>query len=263
MMIIKAIEGLGEVTLRFLHIFYEALYFAYQCLYKIFQRSSYNSATQDILIKQIYFTAVQVLPLLFLIGTVFGTIIIALIVHFSLDYALKDHIGTFIIRIILNEVAPLVTVLLIALRSGAAINTEIAVMKVSNELNTLKAFNIDIIEYLFLPRIIAGIISLVLLSSLLSIIMLISGYAYLFFFLQTGADLYIRTLMHGIGINDFILLFSKSLLFGFFATLVPIYSGLRTTMNYTGVPIAVLNGMVKLIIAIMCIEVIILLIQYL
>ncbi len=256
------VQSLGEVTLRFLNIFYEALYFAYQCLYKLFNKKSYNSATQDILIKQIYFTAVQVLPLLFLIGTVFGTIIVALIVHFSLDYGLKDHIGTFIIRIILNEVAPLATVLLIALRSGAAINTEIAVMKVSNELNTLKAFNIDIIEYLFLPRIIAGIISLIMLASLLSIIMLLSGYIYLFFFLETGADLYIRSFIHAITINDFVLLFAKSLLFGFFATLVPIYSGLGSSMTYTGVPIAVLNGMVKLIIAIMSIEVILLLIQY-
>ncbi len=256
-------QSLGEVTLRFLNIFYEALYFAYQCLYKLFNKKSYNSATQDILIKQIYFTAVQVLPLLFLIGMVFGTIIVALTVHFSLDYGLKDHIGTFTIRIILNEVAPLATVLLIALRSGAAINTEIAVMKVSNELNTLKAFNIDIIEYLFLPRIIAGIISLVMLASLLSIVMLLSGYIYLFFFLETGADLYIRTFIHAITINDFVLLFTKSLLFGFFATLVPIYSGLGSSMTYTGVPIAVLNGMVKLIIAIMSIEVILLLIQYL
>ncbi len=262
-MIIKSIENLGELTLRFLNIFYEALYFTYQCLFKIFQRGAYNSATQDILIKQIYFTAVQVLPLLLLLGVVFGTIIIALIVHFALDYGLKDHLGTFIIRIVLNEVAPLSTVLLVALRSGAAINTEIAVMKVSNELNTLKAFKIDMIEYLFLPRIIAGIISLIMLASLLSIIMLLSGYIYLFFFYQTGADLYIRTLMHAIGIDDFILLFSKSLLFGFFVTLVPIYSGLRTAMNYTGVPIAVLNGMVKLVIAIMSIEVVLLLIQYL
>ena len=256
-------QSLGEVTLRFLNIFYEALYFAYQCLYKLFNKNSYNSATQDILIKQIYFTAVQVLPLLFLLGIVFGTIIVALIVHFALDYGLKDHIGTFVIRIILNEAAPLTTVLLVALRSGAAINTEIAVMKVSNELNTLKAFNIDIIEYLFLPRIIAGIISLVMLASLLSIIMLLSGYIYLFFFFETGADLYIRTLINAISIDDFALLFAKSLLFGFFATLVPIYSGLGTSMTYTGIPIAVLNGMVKLIIAIMSIEVILLLIQYL
>jgi len=257
------IENLGEITLRFFNIFYEALYFAYQCIFKLFKRSSYNSATKDILMRQIYFTAIQALPLLFLTGVIFGAITIGLIVHFALDYGLKDHIGSLIINLIVNEFAPLMTVVLVALRSGAAINTEIAVMKVSNELNTLKAFQIDTISYLFLPRIIAGIISIIMLSSLLIIIMLLSGYFYLFIFLETGADLYVRSLIHVVGAENFLFLFLKSLLFGFFVTLVPIYSGLGTNQSYTGIPIAVLNGMVKLIVAIISIEVILLLIQYL
>jgi len=66
-------------------------------------------------------------------------------------------------------------VLLIALRSSSAINTEIAVMKVNNELKTLDVFNIDVISYLFLPRIINGVVSVVLLSSLFSILALLSG----------------------------------------------------------------------------------------
>lgn len=257
------IENLGSKTLHIISILYEALFFTYQCLFKLLRQKSYNSATFDILIKQIYFTAVQALPILIFIGFVFGAVLIALIVHLALDYGLKDHIGSLIITLILNEFAPLITVLFVALRSGAAINTEIAVMKVSRELDTLQAFHIDIIEYLFLPRILAGMISLILLASLLSIIMLFSGYLYLLLFFETGLDLFIRTLMHAISIDDLILFFTKSLLFGFFVTLIPIYSGLNTVMAYTGIPIAVLNGMVKLIIAIMSIEVILLLIQYL
>lgn len=262
-MILPFIEKLGTVTLRFLNIYYEALHFAYQCLFKLFQKRSYNSATQDILIKQIYFTAVQLLPLLFLIGILFGVIIIASIVNLSIEYGLEDHIGSLIVHLILNEFAPLATVLLVALRSGAAISTEIAVMKVSNELNTLKAFDIDIIEYLFLPRIIAGIVSVMMLTSLLSIIMLFSGYLYLLLFLERGLDIYVRTLISAVTVNIFSVLFVKSLLFGFFATLIPIYSGIGSNMSYTGIPIAVLNGMVKLILAVMSIEVVSLLIQYL
>lgn len=256
------VEKIGNATLNFLNIYYEALFFAYKCVIKSFNKNSYNSATKEILIKQIYFTSVQILPLLFFIGVVFGVIIIALVVNMSLEYGLKDHIGTLLVHIIINEFAPLITVILVSLRSGSAISTEISVMKVSNELNTLKAFNIDIIEYLFLPRIIAGIISIIMLSSLLSVIMFSSGYIYLLLFLETGLDLYVRELIHAINISDFFILFTKSFLFGFFATLIPIYSGLSSNMSYTGIPIAVLNGMVKLILAIMSIEVISLLIQY-
>jgi len=256
------VENIGRKTISVFNIYYEALFFTYQCLFKLLSRKSYNSATFDIFIKQIYFTAVQVLPMLSFIGFIFGAILIALIVHLAFDYALKDHIGSIIITLVLNEFAPLMTVLLLALRSGTAVNTEIAVMKVSKELNTLHAFKIDIIEYLFLPRIIAGVISTILLASFLSIIMLFSGYLYLLLFFETGSDLYIRTLMHAISMDNFTLFFIKNLFFGFFVILIPIYSGLKTSMSYTGIPIAVLNGMVKLIIAIISIEVILLLIQY-
>lgn len=256
------VRNIGLKTFNLFFIFKEALYFTFLCLFKLFSKGSYNSATKEILIKQIYFTAVQVLPILFITGIIFGSIFIALIVHLALDYGLKDHIGNILIVLIVSEFAPLMTVLLLALRSGAAINTEIAVMKVSKELNTLKAFNINIIEYLFLPRIISGLISTVLLASLLSIVMLFSGYIYLLLFFETGLDLYIRTLIHAISLYDLFLFFTKNILFGFFVILIPIYSGLNTEMSYTGIPIAVLNGMVKLIITIMSIEVILLVIQY-
>ena len=257
------VHNLGFATLQFLNIFYEALYFTYQCLFKLFTKHSYNSATKDILLKQIYFTSIQVLPLITFIGVVFGVLIVALIVRLGLEYGLKDHIGSLIIHIILNEFAPLTTVFLIALRSGAAITSEIAVMKVSHELDTLKNFQINLIEYLFLPRIIAGIISVIMLCTILAIVMLLSGYLYLLLFYEVGLDLYVRTLIHAININDFYLLFFKSLLFGLFVTLIPIYSGLKTSMNYTGIPVAVLNGMVRVIVAITTIEVISLLIVYL
>ncbi len=257
------VENIGFATLRFLNIFYESFYFTYQCLIKLFKKNAYNSATKDILVKQIYFTSVEILPLLVLIGTLFGGIITALIVNLAFEYGLKDHIGTLLINIIVNEFAPLATVVIIALRSGAAISTEIAVMKVSNELNTLKAFDINIIEYLFLPRIISGIISVVLLSFVLGIIMLFSGYLYLLFFFETGLDLYLRTIVHTIDLNDFALLFIKSIFFGFFVTLIPIYSGLKTTMSYTGIPISVSAGMLRIIVTITSIEVASLLIIYL
>jgi len=259
---LSLIEDLGRRGLNLFNIFYEALYFTYQCLFKLLSRKSYNSATFDILIKQIYFTAIQVLPMLSFIGLLMGSILISIIVPTALEYGLKGHVGNIATTLILGEFAPLMTVLLLALRSGTAINTEIAVMKVSKELNTLKAFDINIIEYLFLPRIIAGVTSTILLASFLTVMMLFSGYIYLLIFFETGLELYLRTLVQAISMDDIFFFFIKNLLFGFFVILIPIYSGLNTSMSYTGIPIAVLNGMVKLIIAILSIEVILLTLQY-
>jgi phospholipid/cholesterol/gamma-HCH transport system permease protein len=152
--------------------------------------------------------------------------------------------------------------LLIALRSGSAINTEIAVMKVSKELRTLEAFNIDVINYLFLPRIINGILSVVLLSGLFSIVVLLSGLLYSKIILGMGLDAYTSMLVDAVQLSDIIVLLLKCCTFGFFIILIPIRSGLSASNELTSVPIAVLNGMVKVFTAIVIIEVLSLIIRF-
>ena len=71
------VQNIGLKTFNLFFIFKEALYFTFLCLFKLFSKGSYNSATKEILIKQIYFTAVQVLPILFITGIIFGSIFIA------------------------------------------------------------------------------------------------------------------------------------------------------------------------------------------
>jgi len=150
---------------------------------------------------------------------------------------------------------------LISLRSGTAINTEIAVMNVNKELNTLREYKIDLIDYLFLPRIISGMISVTSLSIVFAIIMLSSGYLFTLFYMNMDLYTYKNLLFGAVEVKDVVVLVLKGLAFGFVITLIPIYSGLKTTNSYTAIPISVLNGMVKLFIAIFLIEVLSLVIQ--
>ncbi len=256
-----AVESVGDKTLYVLYSFYEALHFAALCLAHLISPASYHAGMRAVLVRQIYFTAIQVLPMFMLVGILFGSVIISYVVSLSIDYSLQAEIGTILVAFVMHEFAPFFTVMLIALRSGAAINTEIAVMHVNNELATLKAFNINVINYLFLPRIIGGVVSIILLTALFAVIMFASGYLFSALFMQMDIDLYLHTIIQAIGVTDFLVLIGKSTAFGFFATLIPIYSGLKADHAMTDIPISVLNGMVKLFIAIFTIEVLSLLLQ--
>jgi phospholipid/cholesterol/gamma-HCH transport system permease protein len=134
-------------------------------------------------------------------------------------------------------------------------------MKVNKELNTLKEYHIDLIDYLFIPRIISGIISVTSLSALFAIIMLSSGYLFAFFYMGMDLYSYKMLLLNAIEIKDFVILVSKGIAFGFATMVIPIYSGLNAFDSYTAIPISVLNGMVKLFISLFVIEVLSLLIQ--
>lgn len=228
----------------------------------MFNPQSYNPAMRMVLIKQIYFTAVGVVPLFITLAILFGSIIIGVVILLATEYSLQDQIGSIIITFVVDEFSPFFTALLISLRSGAAVNTEIAVMNVNKELDTLKQYKINLINYLFLPRIISGMISVTALSFLFAIIMLSSGYLFTLFYMNMDLHTYKYLLVNAIELKDIIVLIVKSIAFGFVIMLIPIYSGLTTGTTYTSVPISVLTGMVKLFIAIFFIEVMSLLIQF-
>ncbi|MBU0631012.1 ABC transporter permease [bacterium] len=262
-MITNFIENIGNSAIRAGSSFYEAIKFAVICIVHMLHPKSYNPAMIMVLTKQIYFTAVQIIPFFTFLAFLFGSIIIGFVVSLAFEYSLQDQIGSIIINFTLDEFAPFFTALLISLRSSTAVNTEIAVMKVNHELSTLEHFKIDLIDYLFIPRIFAGMISVTSLSLIFAIIMLSSGYIFTLFYMGMDLNSYVKMLISSIEVKDLSVLVLKSAAFGFVIMLIPIYSGLKTMQSYSAIPISVLNGMVKLFIAIFAIEVLSLLLQLL
>ena len=260
-MILKYVEKVGDKTINVILEFLEAIKFMFLCLGHMLLPRSYNPAMRMVLTKQIYFTSVGILPLFMMMAMFFGSIIIGIVIVLATEYNLEDSIGSIIINFVMDEFSPFFTALLISLRSGTAINTEIAVMNVNKELNTLREYKIDLIDYLFLPRIISGMISVTSLSIVFAIIMLGSGYIFTLFYMNMDLHSYTNLLVGAVEIKDVVVLVLKGIAFGFVITLIPIYSGLKTTNSYTAIPISVLNGMVKLFIAIFLIEVLSLVIQ--
>jgi len=249
------LEYIGKTCLSMAKPFYETLSFAVIVISKMFNRENYNSAVKMVLVNQIFFTSVQILPLFMAISILFGSLVIGIVFQIIKALALEDYLGRILMGLVVTELSPFITVLLIALRSSSAINTEIAVMKVNNELKTLDVFNIDVISYLFLPRIINGVVSVVLLSSLFSILALLSGLLFSNLIFGMSVNEYTNVLLKSANFYDIVISLIKCSTFGFFITLIPIRFGMQASNELTSIPISVLNGMLKVFIAIVLIEV--------
>lgn len=249
------IENIGQAGIDMGRSFHDTLSFAGRVIIRMLDTRTYNSATRAVLLNQIYFTAVQMLPLFLISSILFGSLLIGVVFKIILDLGLASYLGKILIGLLVIELAPMITALLIALRSGSAINAEIAVMKVSREMRTLEAFRIDIIDYLFVPRIVNGIISVALLSSLFSIVVVVSGLLFANLFFGMSAAVYAGVLLDSADSGDLILSMVKAATFGFFITMIPIRSGFAATDELTSVPITVLRGMVKVFVALLIIEV--------
>lgn len=251
-----AIEQIGRSGLHAVRASLDTLAFAFRILARMFDVRAYNSAVRMVLINQIYFTSVQILPLFLVVAIGFGAIVIGIIGQYLINLGLFYYFGQLLMGFVVTEFAPFITVLLIALRSSSAINAEIAVMKVNKELNTLNVFRIDVINYLFLPRILSGILSIVLLSWLFSIVVLTSGLIFSALLFNMSMNDYVTVLLVSANFSDLIVMLIKCAAMGFFIVMIPIRYGMRATDELTSIPVSVLHGMVNVFIAIMIIEVI-------
>jgi phospholipid/cholesterol/gamma-HCH transport system permease protein len=259
---IAAIENIGRFALNSSVSLRNTLTFAVWVVIRLLNLRTYNSASRMVFINQFYFTSVQILPLFLFVAVIFGSLVNGIAFQVIKNLGLHDYLGRLLMGFVVTEVAPFVTVLLIALRSSSAINTEIAVMKVSRELNTLDTFNIDLINYLFVPRILNGMLSMVLLSSLFSLVILAIGLFVSSAVFGTSVDAYIDTLLQSASLLDIVIVLFKCATFGFFITLIPIRLGLNASRELTSIPVVVLNGMVKVFVSIVVIEVLSLIIRF-
>ncbi|MDD5391148.1 MAG: ABC transporter permease [Gallionellaceae bacterium] len=215
----------------------------------------YNSATRTVVMKQIYFTAVQILVPFTLFAALLSFVLIQIVVGTAAEYGLSDYALEMSVRLLVLEVLPLVTALFVALRSGSAINTEVALMRINNELEALEDSGVDTLRLEFMPRVIGGMLSVLSLTAITSVLALVLAYLAVYGAQPWSLPDFARVM--GKVFDGAILtsIWLKSLAFGLAVTVIPVAEGLATPKMLFMAPISVLRGMVRLFFVLMFIEV--------
>ena len=226
--------------------------------------ATYNSATREVVARQIYFTAWQIIGGYALFVVVLSLVVTQILAGAARKFGLYDYALEFTLRMLVLEIVPLLTTLFVALRTGAAISTEVSLMRIRNEMGALESAGIDPMKLELVPRVIGGTFSVLSLTAIGVVASLICANLVVTGFRPWGSHggdlrLTIATVFTG---EAMALLWGKALLFGFAVTAIPIAEALNAPRQVFYAPIAVLRGMVRLFVAVMLIEVIVLVIQY-
>lgn len=256
------IERIGGAALRRIAPWRYPVELAARALWEMASPRCYNHAIRTVLHKQIYFTAFQILPSYTFFMAVFSFLLIQIVVGAADQYGLSDFALELSIRILVIDVLPLITALFVALRSGAAINTEIALMKITNEYEALRANGVDPLRFELIPRVLGGMVSVFALTTVSSMVAM--GFSFLAVygpqpwafedFSQTIAAVFSPRILVGLWLKIF--------LFGLLVTVIPIAAGMNVPRKLFFAPISVLQGMVRLFFALMLLEVISLALRY-
>lgn len=198
--------------------------------------------------KQILFTGFDAIKLIGLIALVFGGIILFLGESLSKTVIFdKNLLGIMMSQILLRELAPLITAIIIIGRSATAVATEIGNMKVNQEIEAIESMGIDPVHFLVVPRIMGMTISLVVLVIYFFFIGLIGGFIFsaLFFNFNLPFDEYLGIVFAQMEISDISLALIKSLFFGLFIAAIACYKGMKIPNSITFVPVVATQTVVS------------------
>jgi phospholipid/cholesterol/gamma-HCH transport system permease protein len=245
----------GAALLATWRIWRDTLRFAGRAVVTACAPAAYNSATRTVVMKQIYFTAWQILPGFTLFAALLSFVLIQIVVTTAAKFGLSDYALEVSMRLLVLELLPLITALFVALRSSSAINTEVALMRIHGEIDALEDAGVDTLRLEFMPRVIGGMISVLALTALTSVLALVLAYLAVYGVqLWSFAD-FTRVMGKVIDARVMTGTLLKSLAFGLAVTVIPVAEGLATPRKLFMAPISVLRGMVRLFFVLMLIEV--------
>ena len=181
---------------------------------------------------QIWDAGVRLLPMVGFVGLALGLLIIGQTVALLTKVGAHDYIGPVMVTVVVRELGPLLTAILVLARSGASNVVELGTSRALGEVEALESLGIDPIHYLVVPRVLALAIAVFCLTTYLILIAIGSGY--LFAFLQdvplTPAA-YFGQLADALRWQDFVLLMLKTTLFGIVIAVVNCYHGLARPLK--------------------------------
>lgn len=201
-----------------------------------------------IAMRQIFYTSFQALGLISVVAAFMGATMI--VQTELLGGALhRETAGRVIVAIVLRELAPLVTAIIVAGRSGTAIATELGVMRVNSEVLALASLGIDPPRFLVWPRMVATMVSVPILTVFFSAVAMIGGlFSAAVMDMNSVGDWRAGVAM-GLTAMDIPLLLTKSIGLGGLVGWLCSYYGLDVGVSSTEVPQKASRAVVQTLLA--------------
>src|ERR1700681_3770008 len=175
------------------------------------------------------------LPIVILIGFFSGFVITMQMSRALAQYGATDQVGQIVAITLVRELGPVLTALLVAGRNASGIASELGSMKVTEQIDAMRALGTDPIQKLVTPRMIATAVMLPLLTIVADFVGLIGGYAIARLSIGLSTTQYWNSAYRAIEYNDITQGLLKPFVFAFMVSLVGCFYGLRTSGGPQGV----------------------------
>ncbi len=217
----------------------------------------------NVVSSQIYFTGFQALPLISILALACGSIVIMQSTSQLSLLGGGNLVGPLLVTVILREVGPLMTALVVVARSGTAVATELGNMKANQEISALESMGINPLSYVVFPRMLGGIVSVLTLAFYFNVIALIGGFIITQFTQHMPLSYYMATLANSLTIEDFWIFMLKNTFSGAIIFTICCHQGLQVHSSPHEVPQVTTKAVVNSIIYVVSFNMIVTILFYL
>lgn len=194
------------------------------------------------MLKQIYFTGIEALPLVTVTALVTGFASAAQLYRVLLqDMALTLDVFRLLL---VQEASILIVAFFVLARSGSAVAAELADLQQKGEVGSLYRMGIDPASYLVAPRVAACLLSVPALVAFFQVIMVLGGFALMALFEGWDFSLALFHYASGMHPERGFIMAAKALVFGGIIGSICCRQGLDAMPGPLGVPVAVRTAMV-------------------
>jgi len=147
----------------------------------------------------------------------------------------EAYVSEGVALVILRELGPVLAGFLVAGRIGSGIAAELGAMAVSEQIDAMKSLGADPVKKLVVPKVVAGMVSLPMLTALADLIGILGGMVMAMTMLHVPPVFYFSRIQDEVVIGDFMSGMIKTVAFGGIISMVACFYGLRTTGGTVGV----------------------------
>jgi phospholipid/cholesterol/gamma-HCH transport system permease protein len=188
-----------------------------------------------LIVEQMSQMGVNSLPLVLLTSIFTGAVSSVQAAYQFRDFVPMRYLGTAVGKAVVIELGPVLTALVVAGRVGASIAAELGTMKVTEQIDALKAMAIDPVPFLVTPRFIAGVAMLPILTIMADFVAIMGGYTVALLFLNVSSHTFLNGLKMFFHFRDVSTGLLKALVFGGIIAIMGCYQGFRTMGGARGV----------------------------
>ncbi len=190
-----------------------------------------------------------------LLTGLFTGMVLALQSGFTLDqFGARSMVGRLVSASMVKELGPVLTGLMVAGRVGSGIAAELGSMMVTDQIAALRALGTDPIRKLVVPRILAGIVMVPLLTIIATGIGMLGGWLVTWGILRVASTVYWNSVVDGLYIEDIWMALIKPVFLGFAIVSIGCHVGLRASGGTQGVGRATTNAVVASSVSVIAVD---------